>query len=113
MTNDDEVLGFIHRFTLNGTRQQVIDCFTGGCCYWFAHVLLYRFMNRVPMPKLVYNPENNHFATLINGRVYDITGDVTDLANWAEFSRYYREASHSVHDTLLRDCIDFGTNREE
>ncbi len=107
MESDSEVLGFIDRFTLKGKHQQVIECFTSGCCYWFAHILVYRFMNRMPMPTIMYSPEDNHFATMINGRVYDITGDVTDQANWETFGNYYREASHSSHDALLRDCIDF------
>ena len=47
MGNKDEknktILNFINRFTSNGTRKEVIDCFQNGCCYWFAYILLKTF----------------------------------------------------------------------
>ncbi len=40
-----DVLMFIGRFSTDGHnyRQEVIEAFTRGCCYWFAYILEARF----------------------------------------------------------------------
>lgn len=96
-----EVQGFIQRFTEHG--QQVEQCFTCGCCFWFAWMLAERF----PGAEIVYDAISNHFAARIGGRVYDITGDVTDkaLAPWQLWDGYEEGSSHRAG--IIRDCILF------
>ena len=96
-----EVQRFIRRFTAHG--HQVEDCFTCGCCFWFARVLTERF----PGAEIVYDAIANHFAARIGGRVYDITGDVTDkaLAPWQPWDGYEEGSSHRAG--IIRDCILF------
>ena len=65
------VARFTDRFTQNGTNEGVINCFTNGCCFWFASCLFERFINSDP--DIVYDVVANHFGCLIEGRVYDIT----------------------------------------
>ena len=96
----DEVLGFISNFNLGGGCQEVIDVFTCGCCYWFAFILTHRF----PASELMYDEVENHFATKIGDRVFDITGDITGQGDMVPWS--------SIDDELLvqhiiRDCINF------
>ncbi len=79
------ILNFIDRFTSNGARQEVIDCFQNGCCYWFAYILLKRFEDfYFPQSKIYYDEIANHFGYYDQeaNRVYDITGDVTNKYNW-------------------------------
>ena len=76
--------------------------FTQGCCYWFAFVLYARFLTKGAT--LMYDEVANHFATKIDGIVYDITGDVTNKYSWKDW--------HSITDEALlsrirRDCIMF------
>lgn len=97
-----EVEGFISRFTDNGKRLEVIDAFTNGCCYWFAVSLLIRFQHE--NVDIMYAQVDNHFGCLINGAVYDITGDVTDKYNW---ERWYDLDDGSLVARLYRDCINF------
>ncbi len=68
--NDTEQ--FINHFHELGS-QDVSVVFTRGCCYWFSYIMCGRF----PDAKMVYDPVANHFCTERNGRIYDITGDVT------------------------------------
>lgn len=101
-----EVLRFISQFTRGGRRDQVIECFTTGCCYWFAHILVYRFMYESPMPELMHTVVDNHFGTKIGGRIYDITGDVTDQYEWEPWSNMLHEPGRRAR--IERDCINFG-----
>ena len=100
MTSKD-VLGYISRFTRCGEYPQVIEAFTCGCCYWFAKILHLRF----PVSEIVYEPVANHFAAKINGRVYDITGDVTDQGQWELWSEY--ELGSSFREGIVKECIMF------
>lgn len=99
-----DVLCFIGRFShgSNGVRQEVVEAFTGGCCVWFARILEERFISL--NPEIVADYAKNHFGTRINGRVYDITGDVTEGHNW----ELWADCAEPVK--LLRitqDCIYF------
>lgn len=82
-----DILMFIGRFSTNGweIRQEVIEAFTSGCCYWFAYILAARFGQQYGA-EIVTDYVANHFATRIGGRVYDITGDVTDNGKWELWS---------------------------
>ena len=79
----DEVVSFIDHFQNLGT----IDIFTNGCCYWFAKILEERFEGSI-----MYNPVDNHFATLIDTHLYDILGEIPgDIRiddNWYFWDEY-------------------------
>lgn len=104
------ILNFIARFTNNGKRQEVIECFSCGCCYWFAKILWNRFVDVVDTDcYIIYDPIINHWACCIDSRAYDITGDITDNEeySWHDWNRFmYQDAS--LMKRLYRDCIDFG-----
>lgn len=95
-----EISSFISRFH---TGNSVEDVFTGGCCYWFAQILADRF--DIYNAEIVYFPVENHFATKISGRIYDITGDITDKGGdwvlWSEFGDI------AEAERIIRDCIMF------
>lgn len=98
----NEVLNFIDRFTGGDKKAAVEECFTRGCCFWFAHILVSRF----PQGALAYDEIANHFGCSVGGRVYDITGDVTDDYSWEPW------AITCIKDMALkkrieRDCIYF------
>lgn len=98
----NEVMKFIDRFTYGEKQASVEECFTHGCCFWFAHTLVSRFQQGM----LVYDQVMNHFGCLIGDRVYDITGDVTDAYFWEPW------VSTCLHDPALakrieHDCIYF------
>lgn len=98
------VARFTDRFTQNGTNEGVINCFTNGCCFWFASCLFERFINSDP--DIVYDVVANHFGCLIEGRVYDITGDVTDKYNWESwYEAYFDDIARGAR--IYRDCINF------
>ena len=77
-----DVLMFIGRFSTDGqgTRREVVECFTQGCCYWFAFILHQRFL--ACGARIMIDYVANHFGCEIGGRVYDITGDVTEPYTW-------------------------------
>lgn len=94
-----DVRGFLERFHLS---KQIDEVFTSGCCYWFAHILFYRFIR--DGSQMMYAPVDNHFGTKIKGRVYDITGDVTEQYEWIPWLEFSDEIER---DRIVRDCILF------
>lgn len=106
-TPRETIMAFIGRFTNNGKRQEVIDCFTSGCCYWFASILYDRFTNENDDCFLVYDPVDNHWGCQIGDRVYDITGDVTSYYGWVLWNSF-KHIDESLTTRLYRDCINFG-----
>lgn len=98
---NDEVLNFIHTFTANGTRREVIETFTSGCCWWFATILHIRF----PNSEIYYDQIDNHFAVKIGDGIYDITGECSNkypmMQSWADLSDSLLRAR------IARDCILF------
>lgn len=82
--------------------ENVDTVFTNGCCYWFAMILFIRFINEYAA--IMYDQTVNHFGTMIDGRIYDITGDVTDKYNWKPWSELDDEL---LRKRIVRDCIDF------
>ena len=103
----EDVLMFIGRFTTDitgtKTRDDVIECFIQGCCYWFAYILRARFEQEYGA-EIVTDYTANHFGTRIKGRVYDITGDVTDDYNWVPWSECEDELRRK---RIVEDCIMF------
>lgn len=93
-----DIQSFIRRFHLS---QDVDEVFTCGCCYWFAFILCQRFPGR---SRVMYDQIENHFMTEVDGRLFDITGDVT--------GKYDAEPWDELDDDLLkkrieRNCIMF------
>lgn len=94
-----DISRFLRRF--HAGNETVNEVFTQGCCFWFADILCKRFPER---SRLMYDQVANHFVAEIDGRLYDITGDVTDT--------YKVEPWDELEDDLLRariirDCIMF------
>lgn len=105
MWSKEEILNFIKRFQNEGT----IKTFTQGCCYWFAKILDDRFNFDRPEVNIYYNAIDNHFATLIELHLYDITGDLGDireLSGWEDWWTFM-EKDELVTERIFRDCIDF------
>lgn len=111
MDQKNEVLRFIDVFTRRGDYQQVTECFTSGCCYWFAHILFYRFTDNQPRPVIMYDPVMNHFGTKINDRIYDITGDVTDKYDWIQWTDMDKDPQWKSR--IERDTIRIVSKEED
>lgn len=98
MTKTEIILDFIEQFRKFGP--DVENCFSNGMCFHFATILFTRFDGQI-----VYDAIDNHFAFRIDGRIYDITGDITDeprkWVNWASY--IYEDPLHTTH--IRRDCI--------
>lgn len=100
----NQVLQFIDQFNGKGKWNQVIECFTCGNCYWFAHILHDRFVGFDHYVAIVYDDIDNHFGCQIDDEVYDITGIVTKQYNWELWSTIKeRDSLHASH--IERDCI--------
>lgn len=99
---EDRVLNFIGKFTLKGKRTEVIECFSCGCCYWFAYILSKRFTNGY----IVYDQVENHYGYHVNQckKVFDITGDVTEGYKWEKWDDVVK-ADSLLATRLFRDCI--------
>ncbi len=91
----------INRFLSRFHNSNDVDTvFTCGCCYWFALILHCRF----PESVIMYDQVANHFVTMIDGKLYDITGDVTeryDVIPWLTFD------DELLKSRIVRDCILF------
>ena len=97
---------FIERFTERGNRPQVEDCFTNGCCFWFAYTLYARFALEASNVEIMYDDIANHFGCRIDEKIYDITGDVTDKYRWKEWiEAYYEDVLRG--NRIIRDCVNF------
>lgn len=98
MTKIDVIENFIKQFRNFGP--DVVDCFSNGMCFHFATILFTRFEGSI-----VYDPIDNHFAFRADGRIYDITGDITDKPHkWKDWASYiYEDPLHTDH--IRRDCI--------
>lgn len=85
--------------------------FYRGYCYWFAFILAERFKGTI-----WFNPKIVHFATMIDGTLYDIYGEITlginptngsrdysenDWVKWSDFQINNQEAVESI----VKSCI--------
>lgn len=100
MTKQEVILDFIDQFRRFGP--EVGTCFRAGMCWHFTLILRGRFgmHNRI-----VYDPIANHFAVEIDGRIYDIDGDITDEGyKWEYWDTYWlQDLKHT--ERIRRDCI--------
>lgn len=95
-----EVLDFISKFQNDGT----IKIFTEGCCYWFAKILCERFKMPNYKTDLMYNQVSGHFAAIIDGNMYDITGEIPSSDEWTLWDTWRKEEP-VYGKTVIRDCI--------
>ena len=70
-----------------------------GFCYWFAYMLAGRFVGA----EIYYEPIDGHFITEIDGRLYDIRGDVTDL--YPPPRNFYSEEYCLECQSIVDGCI--------
>lgn len=95
------VESFIKNFNKS---EEVVKCFTEGCCYWFAVILKERF----PAGEIYYNTLN-HFVFKHNDDLYDITGNCTDkwdneyLYKWDDYRTMEQGSTHL--QSLIQDSI--------
>lgn len=91
---EQEVLAFIDEF------KSATKLFMEGKCYWFAVILKERFSGQ-----LYYDPIWNHWACLINDKLYDVTGIIQEgmFSPWPgvfiDDTTYYNR--------LVNQCINF------
>lgn len=100
-TKHDIILDFIKQFRDLGAE----NCFSNGMCYHFMSILRKRFGPYCTTP--MYDEVLNHFATKIDDRIYDITGDITDdeRYHWERWtSVIQKDYKHAWR--IRRDCID-------
>ena len=99
MSRKKEIENFLARFH---SSEDVDEVFTRGCCYWFAVIMAMRFNSPV-----MYSPVDNHFTARIHGRLYDITGDVTekypDSVSWIDYAMF----DPNDFGRIVRDCVMF------
>lgn len=96
----DDVKRFLDRFHISDCNIETV--FTSGACYWFAFILYNRFIRHGAT--VMYASVDDHFGTKVFGRVYDITGDVTDKYDWRPWLEFNDDAEKS---RIIRDCIMF------
>ena len=99
----ENILRFIKKFSDFGN--QVVECFTKGNCFWFAMVLAMEFAGEI-----YYDPIVGHFATMINGVLYDITGVVENTSDFVSLEEIRKD--ELLWARLQRDCVDLGVGME-
>lgn len=95
----NEVSKFLERFHIT---KEVNTVFTSEAHYWFAYILYRRFIRNGAV--LMYSSDDNYFGTKICGKVYDITGDVTNKYNWMPWLEFEDETEK---ERIIRDYIMF------
>lgn len=104
MLTQKQILTFINEFSKHGP--QVTTCFTSGNCYWFANILYHRFLQEVETADIVYDPLDNHFAVLLNGCYYDITGELCENYRWTSWHTYRFKTDPTHAKRIERQCIN-------
>ena len=95
----ENILQFIKKFSNFGT--QVVECFTKGNCFWFATVLAMEFAGEI-----YYDPIVGHFATMIDGVMYEMTGAVENISDFISLEEIRKD--ELLWARLQRDCVDLG-----
>ena len=94
----NDVVKFIERFQSPENN----SIFSGDCSYWFASILYRRFIRNGA--KIMFDAATNRFGTLVGGKVYDITGDVTGKYKWIPWLEL---KDSSVKEKVTRKYIMF------
>lgn len=101
----NEVEKFINKFKFLAPHAAE-DLFLYGDYYYFSVILKERFKDKAIMKYLIID---NHFITEIDGRMYDICGDITDnvdrkqMIDWNDMKDY----DELLYNRIIRDCINF------
>lgn len=90
-----EVIEFIKIFQSPSNEILFKEC----ACYWFSNILSQRFNNST----IMYNPDEFHFATMIEDTLYDIAGVIEDSSGYIVWDLYYRTSSDA--DMIYDTCI--------
>lgn len=93
---EDTIMAFIRPFQNEGT----VKTFTEGQCYWFAYILVNRFL----LAEIAYNPVRNHFAARIASELYDITGRIENDGHWLDWDEYM-QAEPLDAERVYENCI--------
>lgn len=111
MKREDEILDFIKNFD----KPQVIETFTEGCCFWFAHILYHRFgvkESDIQDGWIVYNPVDNHFAywDRLTMGIYDVTGRLANAVDVIDKTWYlwetYKTRDNLETERIIKYCIN-------
>lgn len=94
-----EVLSYIDGFRSFDKSGDIERLFTQGYCYQFARLLEDRFEDAC----IQYEPTWGHFVTEIDGRLYDIRGDVTEL--YDDTKEWYSEEYCFEFDSIVEGCM--------
>ena len=111
MPEKDKVIKF-----LDGMKEvfdeEIKFVFYRGYCYWLAHILATRFDGEI-----WFNPHIVHFAARINGKLYDVYGEVRlgfspvtgqedhsedQWCNWDLYQEYYQETVPSIVSSCIK-----------
>lgn len=95
------ILEFIVNFKRGFNAQVLTEVFTSGNCYHFAVIL----KDAYPEGRIAYSQILGHFFLEINGRHYDIAGEIekpiTDVTYFDTL--YYTD--DALYGRLLMDCV--------
>lgn len=91
--------------------EELESVFYRGYCYWFAFILAERFKGEI-----WFNSKIVHFATKIDGQLYDIYGTVrpgicpvTGTEDYSESYWYnwatFQIENHDVIESIVNSCI--------
>lgn len=78
----EEVRRFIEEFRDKNTD----ELFLGENGYWFAVILFMRFIKEGSC--IMVDNSGNRYGTMIEGIIYDISGDVTNKCKWRKMVEY-------------------------
>lgn len=96
-----EVREFIEGFKRFDRSGEVTRTFSNGYCYYFAFILSVRFCHS----RIMYYPVGKHFACEIDGRIYDITGDITEKnLSFIPWDEYQVEEQDDAVQVMIK-CI--------
>ena len=99
--NRPPILAFITNFKRGFNAQILTEVFTLGNCYHFSVIL----KDVYPEGRIAYSQILGHFFLEIDGRYYDITGEIKKpIADVTYFDTLYYTDS-ALYRTLLRDCV--------
>lgn len=98
-----QIIEFIEQF-YKFDKENAIKLYTEDMSYWFAMILYARFKD-ITYCTIAYNPVSNHFCCMIDTKLYDITGEITDDSidwySWSQYQRLYPINATRVYDNLI------------
>ena len=104
-TPEEFIQKFKDDFSKDDEEKKLLEThFTCGYCYHFASVLEGMFRYRNHSTDLMYNPIENHFAAKIDGRMYDITGEIYCGDEWVLWADY-KKLEPLDSERVIKNCI--------